>query len=836
MSQALFNTIDPATTSGPQLATLVNNLKDAIVSGFSGTSRPAALLPGGYWVDITNDLLGTWDYKFFTGSTDIKVFTLNKNTGIASLGTAQDLFTVSKSSPDAVGPIIRLLKKRGGTGQTLVGDSIGDIYFEGIDQTGVSRKIAGIHAVVENNTSASAQGAYLKFEVTNASTTTLVEAMRLIDAKVGLGLTAPQTTFHAKGNAKVESISSDAISGKVKLKKKRITGTGQTVASATIGQHEFLGTDDTGAEAPVAVIEVTARENLTSTAQGSKASFKNKKLTQSSYTEQMFIDENGTTIPTLASTTANVTDLTVQNLIVTQNLMGQSVETTDPSIQLNKSGSQASANSATSGIEVYLTSGSSLKFGYNSSKTSKAVIGTNEIHTVDQTQNMENKTFVGASVQDPTLVLQKQDTFSALTTYAATATDGELVYAQDLDKQYVTTGGALVEIVDDVARQYTDYVLQNGKMLQSYEWESIFDVGTGGNILNYTNCQVPTQAPVTPVQAMAFSPDGKLVATGQSSPSYLNLYERQGSFFGRIATYTSATTTDLVALSWSPDSRFLLAGWRTTAPNVSIWEKGVDNNTLTALGALTAAGGEVTSVTWSPNGRFIACGMAVTPFIALYERTATNTFTKLANPTTIPTATVKNLAFTPDGKFLVINYLVASSVANIAIYSVSGNTFTMLADSGLFGDNKGTWNMAVSPIENAFYAGRTTLNKYSISSTGVVTLTLANAVSGFTSGRTKISPTGKYLAISGSGTTRFRLFKFNEKTGIFSDLGPNTFAPAGAGAVDIAWSPDGRFFGSLYGGATGNTVIIETAKVQDATAGRIPRVVARNGNYSEWTP
>ena len=72
MSQGIYDDINPSTTSGTELATLLNDMKDATVSGFSGTSRPANLQAGGYWVDTTNDPT-SWDFMLYDGTTDITI-------------------------------------------------------------------------------------------------------------------------------------------------------------------------------------------------------------------------------------------------------------------------------------------------------------------------------------------------------------------------------------------------------------------------------------------------------------------------------------------------------------------------------------------------------------------------------------------------------------------------------------------------------------------------------------------------------------------------------------------------------------------------------------------
>jgi hypothetical protein len=293
MSQAIFNTIVPSTTSGNQLATLLNNFKDAAVSGFSGTTRPSALQAGGYWIDLTNDALGLWDFKIFDGTQDITIFTINKSTGTASIASADALFKIQKTSADSVAPILRLIKQRlANNGQTLTGDSVGEIQFYGWDNAGVGEEQARISSASTDNVTSGTKGASLIFQITKTGAAAMQEVMRLIDGKVGIGTGAPEQTLHVVGTGvKVEKQSDDAIGAKVIQKKKRVTGVGQVQASDVIGGTDFMGLDDAGAETTVASVEISARENITSTANGSRIKFRNKKVGSTAFTDQIVIDD-----------------------------------------------------------------------------------------------------------------------------------------------------------------------------------------------------------------------------------------------------------------------------------------------------------------------------------------------------------------------------------------------------------------------------------------------------------------------------------------------------------------------------------------------------------------
>lgn len=484
MSQAIFNNINPSTTSGNQLAVLLTDFKNAVVSGFSGTTRPSQLLPGGYWIDITNDLTGFWEFKIYDGFQDITVFSLNKNTGAASISSADTLFKVSRTSDDSVGPILRLLKERiSGLKQTLAGDTLGEVQFHGTRDDSVGTLQARIKSISQNNVSAVQQGAYLAFEVTTLNGASVAEVMRIIDGKVGIGTNAPSEALHVIGNARFAKNSDDAVGPIVKLRKRRITSSGQVLNNDVIGSVDFISADEAGADVESASIEVTARETQSTAAQGSKIVLKNKKLGQVVYTNQIEIEEDvkvktklnaqegmevtGDSLITGNETVTGLSTVGSQVVSGTQTVNGTStlngtvnitgnlnvtgttttvnsanLEVTDPNISVNKGGNQSTANSAKSGFKVEMSDATHAQIGYDSTKNSKFVIGEigseKEIADVSSVQSFTNKALVSPSRLDP-----KQDTFSALVTYALTAINGELVHATDNKRVYYVKDGLL---------------------------------------------------------------------------------------------------------------------------------------------------------------------------------------------------------------------------------------------------------------------------------------------------------------------------------------------------------------------------------------------------------
>ena len=88
-------------------------------------------------------------------------------------------------------------------------------------------------------------------------------------------------------------------------------------------------------------------------------------------------------------------------------------------------------------------------------------------------------------------------------------------------------------------------------------------------------------------------------------------------------------------------------------------------------------GGSDANVAWSPNGEYLSYGVDANPvFLLIYQRTG-NTFTKLSDPTTLPTDAVFGTAWSSNGEFLATAHV---SAPFVTIYQRTGNTFDKLTD------------------------------------------------------------------------------------------------------------------------------------------------------------
>jgi len=192
MAQDIFADIVPTATSGTQLATLLNAFKAALVSGLSGTSRPAALTAGGTWIWYHGLRVESSLLQIFDGSDDITVFTINTS---VTRWASQDLlstFQITKTSDDTVGALLTLKKKRIATsGQVTDGDTVGEIRFNSTDNAGGDEITCRIKAVATDDVTVSASGSYLVFECTKDTEGAIEEMLRIVNGRVGIGTTTP---------------------------------------------------------------------------------------------------------------------------------------------------------------------------------------------------------------------------------------------------------------------------------------------------------------------------------------------------------------------------------------------------------------------------------------------------------------------------------------------------------------------------------------------------------------------------------------------------------------------------------------------------------------------
>lgn len=164
------------------------------------------------------------------------------------------------------------------------------------------------------------------------------------------------------------------------------------------------------------------------------------------------------------------------------------------------------------------------------------------------------------------------------------------------------------------------------------------------------------------VHALAFSPDGRLLATANAGPlTEIRLWDLSSPGEPRPLSTLTASSADAVRLlAFSPDSRILVTG-QYNDDIVSLWDIS-DPLRPQALAPLTGFAGVVYSVAFSPDGHTMATGSADRT-IRLWD------LTNVRRPHVLTTLTgtagaVYALAFSPDGRTLAMAS--ADSVVRLA--------------------------------------------------------------------------------------------------------------------------------------------------------------------------
>jgi hypothetical protein len=106
------------------------------------------------------------------------------------------------------------------------------------------------------------------------------------------------------------------------------------------------------------------------------------------------------------------------------------------------------------------------------------------------------------------------------------------------------------------------------------------------------------------------------------------------------------------------------------SPYITIYKRSGD--TFTKLSdPSTLPTGTAYGVAFDPTGTYLAVAHGNSPYITIYKRSG-DTFTKLSDPSTLPTGNGLGVAFDPTGTYLAVAH---DGSPYITIYKRSGNTF-----------------------------------------------------------------------------------------------------------------------------------------------------------------
>ena len=175
----------------------------------------------------------------------------------------------------------------------------------------------------------------------------------------------------------------------------------------------------------------------------------------------------------------------------------------------------------------------------------------------------------------------------------------------------------------------------DGRLLATGSYDGttkLWNIATGDTIATLTGH-------TNEVNSLAFSPDGRLLATDSGTAKLWNI--ATGDVIATLTGHTDGTSN----LAFSPDGRLLATG--SSDRTTKLWNIATGN----VIATLTGHTGWVTSLAFSPDGRLLATG-SYDEFgdrtVKLWNIATGDVIATLAGHT----GNVTSLAFSPDGRLL----------------------------------------------------------------------------------------------------------------------------------------------------------------------------------------
>lgn len=181
-----------------------------------------------------------------------------------------------------------------------------------------------------------------------------------------------------------------------------------------------------------------------------------------------------------------------------------------------------------------------------------------------------------------------------------------------------------------------------------------------------------------------------------TTTDFFTTYEKSGAkgrTYTQVSRVAAPTTGQKAYIEYNPAGTILAVAGPGT-PYIYLYQR--SGSTLTQLsnpdilptGSMQSSG-PANCLSWSPDGQYLAMAHNVTPFFTVWKVSGT-TFTKIANPTSLPSAAGVTVAWNHDGTSLAL-----VNNANLYVYNRTGDTLT-LASTTAIGLNPGSsqlsWN------------------------------------------------------------------------------------------------------------------------------------------------
>lgn len=182
----------------------------------------------------------------------------------------------------------------------------------------------------------------------------------------------------------------------------------------------------------------------------------------------------------------------------------------------------------------------------------------------------------------------------------------------------------------------------------------------------------PAVSPGSQVNAVCGT--ANLFATANQAIPYCTVYHKAGST--KFTNNPSLGANPGTAVAIHPNEKLLFVG-QSGNPGQALFRINEDE-TFTALPNLPSFDGRAISAAFSADGTLLAIAHERSPFLTCYAvNAATETFTRIANPATLPPALARGVSVSHDGSLVAVCH---NTSPFFSVYSFNGSTLTKLAN------------------------------------------------------------------------------------------------------------------------------------------------------------
>jgi Tol biopolymer transport system component len=308
-----------------------------------------------------------------------------------------------------------------------------------------------------------------------------------------------------------------------------------------------------------------------------------------------------------------------------------------------------------------------------------------------------------------------------------------------------------------------------------------------------------------------------------------------GSANVALTPFDVLPTGAVQALSWSQDMGYLAVAM-VNAPGIHIYKRSGDTFTKLANPATLPAGPSTTGLSWSRSTQYLAVFSINTPRIQLYKR-ATDTFTKLADPVDIPAGWGGGCAFSPpDGTYLALSYNTVPAPYHI-VYKRVGDVLTKLTTPTAI-DNVCPcviWsNSGQYLIFGGAGATRLWVYKRAGDTFTYLTSSVFSALPPGVVNDLAISPDDQYLVVLHQ-TVSPGLSIYKRSGDTFTKLPNPATSPPGGSATSASFSPDGKYL-VVTSGNSPYLIVYKRSGDTFTTVTPLPAALIGNLNKSSFSP